>query len=151
LSLGEELVTVFDDLMSAAYQIHIMLLQESGNDIGPKGEGDTSVVLAPTCDIFIWVRPEEIAEKTAVGDLVRKLASAHAIPMKDHKSLAKYRKHTSVGRMTRRICSMEFRSGLKPPCIVNIFSSIIAAIGKQLKQSVKVFHSLILYLLLHSS
>ena len=58
---------------------------------------------------------------------------------------------TSVGRMTRRICSMELRSGLSPPCMVNIFSSMIAAMGKQLKQSVKVFHSLILYLLLHSS
>ena len=58
---------------------------------------------------------------------------------------------TSVGRITRRICSMEFRSGLSPPCIVKIFSSMIAAMGKQLKQSVKVFHSLMLYLLLHSS
>jgi hypothetical protein len=29
--------------------------------------------------------------------------------------------------------------------MVNIFSSMMAAIGKQLKQSVKVFHSLILY------
>lgn len=35
-----------------------------------------------------------------------------------------------------------------PPWQQNIFSSTIAAIGKQLKQSVKVFHSLILYLLL---
>ena len=51
---------------------------------------------------------------------------------------------TSVGRMTRRICSMEFRSGLSPPCIVKIFSSMIAAMGRQLKQSVNVFHSLML-------
>lgn len=54
------------------------------------------------------------------------------------------REHTSVGRMTRRICSIEFRSGLRPPCMVKIFSSIMAAIGKQLKQSVNVFQSLIL-------
>ena len=40
---------------------------------------------------------------------------------------------------------------LNPPCMVKIFSSMMAAIGKQLKQSVKVFHSLMLYLLLHSS
>lgn len=46
--------------------------------------------------------------------------------------------------MTRRICSMEFRSGLNPPCIVKIFSSMMAAMGRQLKQSVKVFHSLML-------
>lgn len=46
---------------------------------------------------------------------------------------------------------MELRSGLKPPCIVKIFSSIMAAIGRQLKQSVNVFQSLMLYLRLHSS
>ena len=53
---------------------------------------------------------------------------------------------TSVGRMTRRICSIEERSGDNPPCIVKIFSSIMAAMGRQLKQSVKVFHNLMLYL-----
>ena len=52
---------------------------------------------------------------------------------------------TSVGRMTRRICSILCKSGDRPPCMVKIFSSIMAAIGRQLKQSVKVFHSLILY------
>jgi len=52
---------------------------------------------------------------------------------------------TSVGRMTLRICSIDCRSGLSPPCIVKIFSSMMAAIGRQLKQSVKVFHSLMLY------
>ena len=38
-----------------------------------------------------------------------------------------------------------------PPWQQNIFSSIIADIGKQLKQSVKVFHNLILYRLLPGS
>ena len=52
---------------------------------------------------------------------------------------------TSVGRITRRICSIDCKSGLNPPCIVKIFSSMMAAIGRQLKQSVNVFHSLILY------
>lgn len=60
-------------------------------------------------------------------------------------------KLTSVGRITRRICSIEFRSGLRPPCMVKIFSSMMAAMGRQLKQSVKVFHSLMLYRRLHSS
>ena len=53
-----------------------------------------------------------------------------------------------VGRMMRLICSMFNNSGLRPPCIHKIFSSTIAATGKQLKQSVKVFHNLILYRLL---
>ena len=35
--------------------------------------------------------------------------------------------------------------------MVKIFSSMIAAMGRQLKQSVKVFQSLMLYRLLHSS
>ena len=48
--------------------------------------------------------------------------------------------------MTRRICSIEERSGDNPPCMVKIFSSMMAAIGRQLKQSVNVFHSLMLYL-----
>lgn len=46
---------------------------------------------------------------------------------------------------------MEFRSGLRPPCMVKIFSSMMAAMGRQLKQSVNVFHSLMLYRRLHSS
>ena len=53
---------------------------------------------------------------------------------------------TSVGRMILRICSMDCRSGERPPWQQKIFSSIIAAMGKQLKQSVNVFHSLMLYL-----
>jgi len=52
---------------------------------------------------------------------------------------------TSVGLITRLICSILCRSGDSPPCIVKIFSSMIAAMGRQLKQSVKVFHSLMLY------
>lgn len=78
---------------------------------------------------------------------------------------------TSVGRMMRRICSIDCRSGdspawdrsvslrrgaasgprrqppalCPPPWQQKIFSSTMAAMGKQLKQSVKVFHSLMLY------
>jgi hypothetical protein len=33
----------------------------------------------------------------------------------------------------------------RPPCMVKIFSSMMAAIGRQLKQSVNVFHNLMLY------
>ena len=52
---------------------------------------------------------------------------------------------TSVGLITLLICSIDCKSGERPPCIVNIFSSMMAAIGRQLKQSVNVFHSLMLY------
>ena len=40
------------------------------------------------------------------------------------------------------ICSIDSRSGLSPPWQQKIFSSIIAASGRQLKQSVNVFQSL---------
>lgn len=40
---------------------------------------------------------------------------------------------------------MDCRSGDNPPCIQRILSSISAATGRQLKQSVKVFQSLMLY------
>lgn len=58
---------------------------------------------------------------------------------------------TSVGLMTLLICSMLCRSGERPPCMVKIFSSMMAAMGRQLKQSVNVFQSLMLNLRLHSS
>ena len=50
---------------------------------------------------------------------------------------------TLVGGLMRLICFIEFRSGLSPPCIANIFSSMIAATDMQLKQSVNVIHNLI--------
>lgn len=55
---------------------------------------------------------------------------------------------TSVGRMIRLIYSRFVSSGESPPCMQKIFSSMTAATGKQLKQSVNVFHSLMLYRLL---
>jgi hypothetical protein len=46
--------------------------------------------------------------------------------------------------MMRLICSIDCRSGLSPPWQQKIFSSTMAAIGRQLKQSVNVFHSFML-------
>ena len=69
LTLREELVTIFYDLMRTTDEVHVMLLQEARNHIRSEREADTSVVLAPPGDILVWVGPEEIAEKTAVGDL----------------------------------------------------------------------------------
>jgi hypothetical protein len=54
--------------------------------------------------------------------------------------------HVPVGRIIRLICSILSSSGLRPPCMHRIFSSTMAATGRQLKQSVNVFHSLILNL-----
>lgn len=58
---------------------------------------------------------------------------------------------TSAGRFKFLIWSNLSRWGDNPPCIHSIFSSTRAATGKQLKQSVNIFHSLTLNLRLHSS
>ena len=55
---------------------------------------------------------------------------------------------TSVGFSIFLICSIDFSSGESPPCIHKILSSIKAATGRQLKQSMNIFQSLMLYLLL---
>jgi hypothetical protein len=57
----------------------------------------------------------------------------------------------SVGLTIFLSWSKELKSGLSPPCIHRILSSTDAIIGKQLKQSVNIFHSLTEYLRLHSS
>jgi hypothetical protein len=138
LALGEELVTILDDLVGTADEVHVVFLQEARDDIWAEREGDTAIVLGPAGDVLVGVRPQEIAEEAAVGDL------ATTRQQLETRRQAEPIPHTSVGRMTRRICSIEFRSGLRPPCMVKIFSSMMAAMGRQLKQSVKVFHSLML-------
>ncbi len=69
LSFGEELVAVLNNLVGTAYQVHVVLLEESGDDIWAESEGDTTVVFGPSGDILVWVGPEEIAEESAVWDL----------------------------------------------------------------------------------
>ena len=154
LPFREEFVTVFDDLMCSADQVHVMFLQEPGDHIRTEREGDSAIILTPPCDVLVRIRPEKVTEQAAIWNLHRlSVAEGSKPPRASFDSAGQNKKVllTSVGRMTRRICSIEFKSGLNPPCMVNIFSSIMAAIGKQLKQSVNVFHSLMLYLLLHSS
>jgi len=62
LSLGEEFVTVFNDLVSTTYEVHVMLLQKSRDNIRAECERDTTVIFTPASDILIRVGPKEIAE-----------------------------------------------------------------------------------------
>jgi len=124
-----------------------MFLQEPRNNIGAKGERDTAIVLAPAGDVLVGIRPQQVAEQATVRnlDIVSTGSAPCNRPMRRNTEIRGWcKRHTSVGRMTLRICSIEFKSGLRPPCIVKIFSSMMAAIGRQLKQSVNVFHSLML-------
>ena len=56
--------------MRAAYQVHIVLLQEARHDIWPEGEGDAAVVLRPAGDVLVRVGPEQIAQEAAVRNLL---------------------------------------------------------------------------------
>jgi len=69
LALREELVAVLDNLVSTADEVHVVFLEESRHDIRPEGERDTTIVFAPAGDILVGIRPQQVAEKTAVGDL----------------------------------------------------------------------------------
>ena len=69
LALAKELVSVLDDLVGAAYQIHVVLLEEARHDVGPECEGDAAIVLAPACDVLVRIRPQQVAEQTAIRNL----------------------------------------------------------------------------------
>lgn len=70
LTLGEELVSIFNDLMSPADQIHVMFLEETRHNVRAKCEADTSVIFAPSCNVLVGVGPQQVAKKTAIGDLL---------------------------------------------------------------------------------
>lgn len=137
-------------LVSTANQIQIMSVQEFGHNVSAERKAYASIIFAPTLFInneiifFIFF-------KYASTQRRRSLACTSLSGSLHNRSQSSPVSGTSVGRIMRRICSMPCRSGLRPPWQQNIFSSIIAAIGKQLKQSVNVFHNLMLYLRLHSS
>ena len=57
LPLGEELVSVFHNLMGTADQVHIVLLQEARHNIGAECKRYTTIVLTPARDVLIGVRP----------------------------------------------------------------------------------------------
>ena len=70
LTFGEELISVLHDLVGTAYQVHVMLLQESGNDVRAEGERNTTIIFTPPSDVFVRIRPEQVAQQTAVRNLI---------------------------------------------------------------------------------
>lgn len=69
LTLREELVAIFYDLMGTANEVHVVLLQETGDHVGTKCEGHTTVVFAPASDILVGIGPQKITQQTAIGNL----------------------------------------------------------------------------------
>lgn len=118
LTLGEELVAVLDHLMGTADQIEIMLGQEFRNDL-ECGWGETmkymkhDVAVIHTSAPNVKLTPRSFSPQPMVS-----------LSGSDHnKSHKRPWSGTSVGRMIRRICSMDWRSGLRPPWQQKIFSS----------------------------
>ncbi len=69
LALGEEFVTVLDDLVSAADEVQVMSAQELGHHVLAKGKGHTAVVLSPAHDVLVGVGPQQVAQQTRVGNI----------------------------------------------------------------------------------
>ena len=78
----EEFVTIFNDLVSAANQVHIVLLQKPGDNVGAKSERDAAIILTPASNIFIWIRPQQVTEQATIWDL-RELAGHKGVSVAD--------------------------------------------------------------------
>lgn len=55
--------------MCATYQVEVVLLEEVLHDVLPENKRNPPVVLGPARNVFLWVRPDQIAEQPLVGDL----------------------------------------------------------------------------------
>lgn len=58
LSLGKKFVSIFDHLMSPTDQVQVMFMEKLGHDIGSECVGDTTIILSPSHDVFVGIRPE---------------------------------------------------------------------------------------------
>lgn len=57
------------DLVCAADEVQVMLVEELRDCVLAKGEGDPAVVVPPALDVLVRVSPEEVAEEPGVGDV----------------------------------------------------------------------------------
>jgi hypothetical protein len=89
LPLAEELIAVFDDLkfltlqkhfssfynvthlVCSANQVKIMLLKKLGHNIRSKSETDATLVLVPTSDVFVRVRPQQVTDQASIRHVWR--------------------------------------------------------------------------------
>ena len=64
LSLGEEFISILDDLMCSTNEIHVVFLQETRNDVGTESKRNSTIVLGPSSDFLIGIRPQKIAKQS---------------------------------------------------------------------------------------
>lgn len=136
--------------MCPADEVQVVLVQEFGHHLGPEGEGDPTVVLPPALHILVRVGPEQVTEQP----LIRDICGSHDPPDLLHRlqvwgqpcgKAAPPELSTEISPLLQP-SQTPGKGHFPPPWQQKIFSSTMAAMGKQLKQSVKVFQSLMLYL-----
>lgn len=59
--------------MGPTNKVHVVFVEELGDHVGAKGEGDPAVVLTPAQHILVRVGPQQVAEEA----LVRHISGAH--------------------------------------------------------------------------
>jgi hypothetical protein len=55
--------------MCTADKINVMFLSESRNNLLTKSERDTTIILTPSLDVLVGIRPEKITQKTSVWNV----------------------------------------------------------------------------------
>ena len=69
LSITEELISIFDDLMRSANQINIIFLKEALNYGLSKCVRDTAIIFSPAGLALLGVTPKQIAEEAVLRNL----------------------------------------------------------------------------------
>ena len=49
--------------MCSADEIQVVAVEELADHVGPEGEGNPPVVLPPSLHVFVWVRPQQVAQQ----------------------------------------------------------------------------------------
>lgn len=44
-------------------QVQVVTVEELADHIGTKGEGDSSIILPPALHVFVWIRPQQVAQQ----------------------------------------------------------------------------------------
>jgi hypothetical protein len=63
--------------MSTTYEVEIVFVEEFRDYISSKGVRDSSVILTPSHDIFVRIRPKKVTKETLIGDIGRSLNSSN--------------------------------------------------------------------------
>mmetsp|Transcript_7817 Transcript_7817/g.24315 ORF Transcript_7817/g.24315 Transcript_7817/m.24315 type:complete len:352 (-) Transcript_7817:3-1058(-) len=71
LAACKKLVAVLDNLVRTGYEIQVVLLAKASDNLRSKCEGHAPVVVAPRADFCRGVRPEQITQQPAVGNVDR--------------------------------------------------------------------------------